>query len=245
MDAMIWNNKVKATFVSCLLLACSQSLAADGQSVNPDMQKQDLTLLKQKVEAFLNTQTIGYPGEVSVRAGAIDRNLKLANCPAAEVFLPAGSRAWGKTSVAIHCAAPVAWTIYVQATISVMADYFVAAMPLGQGHIMMNQDLLKVKGDLTKLPAGIFTDPSQVIGRSVSISLTAGSVLRQEMLKMPLAVQQGQTVTITSNGNGFQVSAEGKALTTATEGQSVQVKVASGEVIAGIARLGGQVEVAF
>ena len=77
------------------------------------------------------------------------------------------------------------------------------------------------------------------------MSLMAGAVLRQDMLKTPMAIQRGQTVLVTSNGKGFSVSAEGKAMGSAGEGQIVQVKVASGELVSGVARPGGQVEVTF
>ena len=100
-------------------------------------------------------------------------------------------------------------------------------------------------GDLTQLPAGVFTDQGQAVGRTVNISITAGTVLRQEMLKVSPSVQQGQTVMVTSKGKGFSVSVEGQALAKANEGQVVQVKVASGQVVSGIARNGGQVEVGF
>jgi flagella basal body P-ring formation protein FlgA len=48
-----------------------------------------------------------------------------------------------------------------------------------------------------------------------------------------------------SNGNGFSVSAEGKAIGNAGDGQIVQVRTPSGTVISGTARTGGMVEVAF
>ena len=65
------------------------------------------------------------------------------------------------------------------------------------------------------------------------------------MLKVTPVVQQGQTVKVTSVGKGFSVSAEGQAMAKANEGQLVQVKVASGQVITGVARNGGQIEVNF
>lgn len=207
--------------------------------------KQNLPAVKAKIAEFLEMQTIGYPGKVSVHVGAIDPNIKLAYCPELQVFLPAGSRAWGKTSVGVRCNAPSNWTIYVQATVNVEAKYLVAAAPLAQGQIVTIQDLLFEKGDLTQLPAGVFTDMAQAIGRSVSMSMNVGTVLRQEMLKITPVVQQGQTVKVTSVGEGFSVSAEGKAMTKANEGQLVQVKVSSGQVVTGIARIGGQVEVNF
>ena len=207
--------------------------------------KQNLSAVKAKIAEFLETQTIGYPGKVSVQVGAIDPNVKLVQCPELQAFLPAGSRAWGKTSVGVRCVAPANWTIYVQATVNVTAQYLVAAAPLAQGQVVTSQDLLFEKGDLTQLPAGIFTDIAQAVGRSVSMSMNAGTVLRQEMLKVPPVVQQGQTVKVTSVGKGFSVSAEGQAMTKANEGQLVQVKVASGQVITGVARNGGQIEVNF
>lgn len=236
---------LKTSVLIILLSMLNAAYAEDERHMNTITQKQDLALLKMQVEDFLKMETNGYPGDVTVNGVSIDRNLKLAQCPDPTFSLASGIRAWAKTSVAVSCTSPVKWTIYVQANISIVADYFIAAMPLAQGHTVTKEDLMKVRGDLTKLPAGIFTDVNQVIGRTVNISLMSGSLLRQEMLKMPIAVQQGQTVTLKTVGNGFQASTEAKALNTAVEGQPVQVKVSSGEVIAGVARAGGQVEVTF
>ncbi len=214
-------------------------------ATNTQTAKQDLAILKAKIVEFLETQAIGYPGKVTVSAGAIDPSLRLASCPDAQVFLPAGSRAWGKTSVGVRCNAPGVWTIYVQATVNVAAQYLVAAVPLAQGHTVTSQDLIFETGDLTQLPAGIFTSLDQAVGHTVNISMNAGTVIRQEMLKVPPVVQQGQMVMITTTGKGFSVSAEGQAMTKANEGQVVQVKVASGQVVTGIARQGGLIEVGY
>jgi len=230
------------TFCNAELVSATSS--ATIVATNPSA-KQNLATVKVKITEFLETQTIGYPGKVSVHVGAIDPNLKLAQCPDVQVFLPTGSRAWGKTSVGVRCNDPNIWTIYVQATINVVAQYLVAATPLAQGQIVTNEDLLFESGDLTQLPAGVFTDQAQAIGRSVNISMKAGTVLRQEMLKISPVVQQGQTVKLISSGTGFSVTAEGQAMSKANEGQVVQVKVASGQIVTGIARNGGQIEVGF
>ncbi|MDO9204750.1 flagellar basal body P-ring formation chaperone FlgA [Methylotenera sp.] len=224
---------------------CFAESAPASIPVSAPMAKQNLTIIKTKITEFLETQAIGYPGKVSVQAGAIDSNLKLAQCPDVQVFMPTGSKAWGKTSVGVRCNAPNVWTIYVQATVNVIAQYLVAASPLAQGQVVTSQDIMFQSGDLTQLPAGVFTNQGQAIGRTVNISMNAGTVLRQEMLKIAPVVQQGQTVMLTTKGSGFSVSAEGLAMAKANEGQVVQVKVASGQVVTGIARNGGQVEVGF
>jgi flagellar basal body P-ring formation protein FlgA len=207
--------------------------------------KQDLSVLKQKIEAFLLEQSAGYAGEIKVTAGNIDPNLKLAACFSPEVFLPPGSRAWGNTSVGIQCNAPQQWKIYAQANISIKAQYLVAAHPLSQGHIVTQQDLVFAEGDLTRLPAGVFTDANQIVGQTVRSPLMAGSVFRQNMLKQALAIQQGQTVLLTTAGVGFTINAEGKALKNASLGQVVPVKVNNGQVVSGVARADGKVEVSF
>lgn len=248
------NNYMRVKMIMTTLMLVSSltsviSFAAPAAATPPQAvgqpAKQNLTIIKTKIVEFLEMQTIGYPGKVSVHAGAIDPNLRLAQCPDMQVFLPTGSRAWGKTSVGVRCSVPSAWTIYVQATVNVIAQYLVAATPLAQGTVVSNEDVLFENGDLTQLPAGVFTDAAQAIGRTANVSMTAGTVLRQEMLKMPLAVQRGQTVVVTSVGKGFTVSAEGQAMANANEGQVVQVKVTSGQIITGVARNGGQVDVGF
>jgi len=233
---------IKAAVVSVCAGMFIHAHAQEASRESAVFQKQDLAQLTQLAEDFLKRESTGHPGDVQIQVTPIDRHLKLAHCPNLQITLPVGSRAWGKTSMAVSCMAPK-WTIYMQAKVSVIADYYVAALPLSQGHTVVAEDLMKVQGDLTKLPAGIFTDPAQAIGRTVNISLMSGAVLKQEMLRMPMAIQQGQTVTLKTVGHGFEVSTDAKALNNAAEGQAVQVKVVSGEVIAGIARSGGQVEV--
>ena len=65
------------------------------------------------------------------------------------------------------------------------------------------------------------------------------------MLRSPLVVTQGQGVRLVTQGPGFQVSSEGRALGNAADGQSVQVRSASGQTVSGVARSGGIVEVRY
>lgn len=234
------------TMLAAMLLALYSVLSLAASTTPASRaEHQDLALVSASISEFLLKQSIGYPGKVTVSAGAIDPNLKLTACSELQVFLPAGSRAWGKTSVGVRCLRPKPWTIYAQATVSVAAQYLVAAAPLAQGRVVSREDFIFENGDLTQLPAGVFTDPAQAIGRSVTISIMAGTVLRQEMLKLPLAVLQGQTVMVKTVGQGFTVSVEGQAMANAMDGQVLRVKLASGQVVTGIARNGGQVEVGF
>lgn len=207
--------------------------------------RQQHAALRQTVEQFLHTQAAGLSGNTSIAVGAIDPRLNLPACATPEAFLPAGSRAWGKTTVGVRCTAPVSWTVYVPATVRVHGDYVVAAAPLAQGQSISANNLAKAKGDLTTLPAGVVTDAALAIGRTLSISLPAGAPLRQDVLRAQQAIQQGQMVRVMSTGPGFRVSAEARALNNANDGQVAQARTASGQVVSGVARMGGIIEVTY
>lgn len=219
------------------------ALATTAQAQSPAAARQDGAAVRKLVEQFLQTQTAGLPGKVTVTVSPVDPRLGLAACPDPQAFQQPGARAWGKTTVGVRCTAP-AWTVYVQAQVNVIAEYVAAAAPLAQGQPIEASQLAMVKGDLALLPSGIVTDMAQAIGRSPTISLPAGTPLRADNLKSKLVVLQNQTVRVVSGGAGFSVSAEGKALTNAAEGQVVQVRTPSGAVLSGTARAGGVVEVA-
>lgn len=216
-----------------------------GAGAQPTVARQDPSVLRQGVEQFLRVQSAGLPGEVQVTVGQIDSRNAMPACAAPEYFLPNGSRPWGRTAVGVRCTVPSAWTIYVQAAVQVQGDYVITTAPVARGQVLGAGDLARVRGDLTALPAGIVTDPEQAVGRSASMSLAAGTPLRGDALRSVQAVQQGQTVRLVSSGPGFSVSAEARALNNAAEGQVAQARTTSGQVISGIAREGGLVEVRY
>lgn len=206
---------------------------------------QDPAPVRMAVEQFLAVQTRGLPGEVSHSIGSLDPNNRLAPCPAFDVSLPPGARAWGRTSVNVRCLAERGWSVFLPVHIRVVTDYLVTAMPLAQGQAVTTAALARQRGDLADLPPGTLTDESQAVGRSARLPIAAGRPLRADMLREPLVVQQNQTVKVISSGPGFQVANEGRALGNAIDGQIVQVRLNSGQVVSGTARPGGVVEVGF
>lgn len=224
-----------------LLLFLPFKLAA----TEPAEARQDHLTITRNVEQFLRNQTIGLPGQVNITIGNIDSRLNLKACIFPEPFLPQGSRAWGKTTVGIRCSAPVSWTIYLQATVKVISNYIAIATSLSQGKVIGPHDIIKLKGDLTSLPNGIITEESQAVGRTLAISLTSGTPLRFDALRNQFAIQQSQLVRLISIGSGFSVSTEARALANANEGQIIPVKTTSGQLITGVAKAGGVVEVHF
>ncbi len=201
--------------------------------------------LRASVSSFLIAQTAGVPGKAVIEVGQPDARLALGACAAHEVFLPTGSRAWGRINVGVRCTQGANWTVYIPSRVRVEGEYLVAARALGRGQVIAEGDYAFMRGDLTELPPNMIIDAQQAVGQSVQVAIGAGQPLRADWLRAPPAVQQGQIVKLIARGSGFAVSHDGKALATAQAGQTVQVRTGSGQVVSGIARPGGIVEVMY
>lgn len=214
---------------------------------------QDHALIRNLVADFVQRQTAALPGKVSYQIDEIDRRIVLPRCARPEAFLPAGSQLIGKTSVGVRCppgneetggsrpAAGKGWSIFVPVQIRLGLNLLTSVRQLPPGHTLQEQDLASQATE-TSRPGG-FTDPGQVVGKVLRHGIAAGQVLREDMLRQPYSVTQGQAVQLVVQGDGFSIRSEGIALNNASEGQAVQVRVASGRVVGGIARAGGIVEI--
>lgn len=231
--------RMRYSLFSLILLALLSTPAARAN------ERQDLAQLQRIVEAYVRKEAAGLPGSITFSVTPLDNRLSMPSCASPEPFMPPGGRLWGKSAVGVRCLAPVAWTIYANVQVEVNAEYVVTARPVSQGETLGRQDLSVMRGDLARLPAGVVIDPTQAVGKQLGLSVGAGQPLRNDMLRAPMVVTQGQGVKLLTQGPGFQVSAEGRALGNASDGQLVQVRASSGQTISGIARAGGVVEVRY
>lgn len=205
----------------------------------------DAEPIQRAIADFLRVQNKGLPGQASYRIGAINAGGLPAGCRTIDVTMDAGAPPWGRTHVKARCTEGATWSLYVPVQIHVAVDYLVSARPLRAGQLVAEGDIARRQGDLADLPAGVLTDPAQALGQSSRVSLPADRPLRADMLRQPMVVKQGQTVKLVSGGAGFQVTSEGRALNNAATGEVAQVRLASGQVISGIARNDGTVGVTY
>jgi len=224
--------------VAALALLAGAPLTAPAQ--------QPPAAVREAVHAFLARETAGLPGTVRVEVGELDARNQLPACAALTAFMPAGTRAWGRISVGVRCDSPVTWTAYVPAQVAVTTEYLVTARPIRPGQIVSPADLATRVGDLAAQPDNTLTDMAQAVGHHARHAVASGNTLRADMLRLPPAVRQGQTVKVVSGGDaGFRVTSEGRALNAAADGEPVRVRMGTGQVVSGTARNGGVVEVRY
>lgn len=223
-------------YLLCLMLACTPALASEWQSKES---------IQAAAEAFVQQRTAAIDGEVSISSTPPDSRVKVGKCNNLETSLPSGNRLWGRASVKVSCSAPVKWTIYVPVMVKVSGKAVVTTRAIGGGQLIDAQDVEIQVIDLTPYPVGVFTQLDQAVGKTTSASIPAGSPVRPEVLRTPLAIKQGQQVIVIAKGENFKVTSEGLAMGNALLGQIVAVKTKSGQIVKGIAKADGTVEVSF
>lgn len=222
----------KLLLIIWLTLQCAHALAA----------AQDHQELRNSVIAFVQQQTATLPGRAIYQVDEIDRRIILPQCSKLEVFLPTGSHLIGKTSVGVRCSGSNGWSVFVPVQIKISLDLLISARQLPPGLTLRHEDISTQTTEITQ--AGGITDPKQVTGKVLRYGIAAGQILREEMLRPPYSVTQGQTIQLVIQGSRFSIRSAGIALNNASEGQPVKVRNDAGVVVSGMARADGVVEIA-
>lgn len=208
---------------------------------------QDNEVLTQRVAHFVSQalEPLADPGDTPTITVGVPRSDRLAACDDPTPFLPPGTRLRTSLNVGVRCAAPVVWTTYVPVTVSLSVTYYVAARAIPADQPIVADDLAPRTVTLDRLPPAAVRDPAQLIGLVATNRVNAGQPVKAGALRDAQSVMRGQKVRVTAVGSGFSVSSEGQALATAAPGAMVQVRTASGQLITGIVRHAGLVEVSL
>lgn len=203
---------------------------------------QDHQLLRQTVAQFVQQQTAALPGKASYSIEEIDPRLALPHCDHLETFLPSGSQLIGKTSIGLRCSRPATWSIFVPVQIKISMDLLISTRQLPAGHVLQDEDVSSQLMEVTQV--GGLSDGKIAIGKVLRYSISAGQVLREDMLRPPFSVQQGQTVQLIIQGEGFKIRSSGVALNNASEGQIARARNDAGHLVSGIAQPNGVINIA-
>ncbi|MFC5429113.1 flagellar basal body P-ring formation chaperone FlgA [Paraburkholderia denitrificans] len=204
--------------------------------------QEDGEVIRAAALKFLQQQSVGLPGRITVTVAPVFPR-GLAACTQLEPFMPPGARTWGRTTVGVRCIGEKPWTLFVSARVAVAITYYTAARQIEPSQVLTVADLVPREGDLASLPRTVITDPSQATGALALLRISAGLPLRTDMLRSAQSVTIGQTVRVVAEGANFTISSEGSALNNAAPGQQVRVRTAGGQIITGVAKDAGTVQV--
>ncbi|CAN5276717.1 flagellar basal body P-ring formation chaperone FlgA [soil metagenome] len=189
------------------------------------------------------TKTAASGRRVAIEVGSLDARLRLKACSHIEAFMPASSRAWGKTHIGVRCNEPAGWTVFVPVDVHVFGTVAVANRPLAPGQSLGAGDVSFEERDLTRIAGDVVSTEAQLRDRVMARSFAAGQALVATGLRAQPVLGNGDAVKVLVDGDGFSIEAAGVALSQADDGAPVRVRLDSGRFVQGIAREGRVVQV--
>jgi flagella basal body P-ring formation protein FlgA len=167
--------------------------------------------------------------------GEPDSRLRLAPCARVEPFVPPGTRLWGKTRLGLRCAEGVSrWSIFLPLTVKAFGPAWVVRGELAAGTVLNVGDAMQAEVDWAQEPSPILATPAQWLGQVAVRTLGTGQALRQALLRPAQVFQAGSQVRVLAQGAGFQIVADGLALSAGVIGQSARVRMDNGRVMSGL-----------
>jgi flagella basal body P-ring formation protein FlgA len=182
--------------------------------------------------------------KISVEVGALDAHLRLAPCRRIDPQWPAGVRPWGRIRVALRCVdGPVPWKVYLPVTVHALGRAPVAIAALPAGTVVEPRHLAEAEVDLAARTDMPLRDAADLLGRTLARALPAGQPIHSADLRQRQWFAAGDLVRVVAVGPGYQVSAEGQAVTPGIEGQPSRVRTESGRIVTGRAVADRRLEV--
>jgi flagella basal body P-ring formation protein FlgA len=174
------------------------------------------------------------PLRMEVTLGSLDSRLRLASCPHVEPYLPAGTRLWGKTRLGLRCLDGVSrWNVFVPVTVKAVGRAWVVRRDVAPGTLLDEADLMQSQVDWAEDASPIMADRGQWLGQVTVRALGTGQALRQNMVRPAQVFQAGAQVRVVAGGVGFQITADGQALSAGMVGQLTRVWMDNGRVMSG------------
>lgn len=215
----------------CLGLALSAQAAQDPAS-EPEL----VTLTRRWLDGAVAgaTAQAGVPLRLEVVVGALDGRLRLAPCARVEPYLPPGARLWGKTRVGLRCSeGPARWNVFLPVTVKAFGPAWVVRSDLPAGAVLSEADLMQAEVDWAEAPSPVMAQPQQWVGQVAVRALATGWTLRQNMVRPATVFQAGTQVRVVAQGVGFQITADGQALSAGVIGQLARVRMDNGRIMSG------------
>lgn len=199
----------------------------------------EIRLPEKAAEVFLQSQK-GDDG-YAYRLAAPRQKAAMPNCPQdLQAGWPAGSSA-PRSQLEVSCAA-AGWTLRLPVTASELPVAVVTTRLVRSGEVLQAADVRLAAINRNQTSQGL-RDLQLAIGRMVTATLPAGTVLQGGQLRLPYVVKMNQPVRLQAKGDGFVIGSDATALGNAGVGERVNVRAGNGKVVSGIVEPDGSVSV--
>lgn len=217
---------------------CGLVTGVQAQSVSPTLSETDLLENTRRwllAQSSADVQASGVaPLRIEVVVGALDSRLRLAPCTQVQPYVPPGSRLWGKTRLGLRClTGETKWNVFIPVTIRAWGQAWVVRRDVAAGVVLTQADGMVAEVDWADEASPVMAEPAAWVGQVATRALSTGQALRQSMVRAAQVFQAGAQVRVLTQGPGFQISADGQALSPGVVGQMTRVRMDGGRVMSG------------
>jgi len=174
---------------------------------------------------FVLKQTQAPGEEIHIVVGQLDPRLNLHHCT---VPLTAFNQGYetrqGRSTVGVRCTDHKPWSLYVPIKIKNFKQVVILKQSSTRNTVLTEDDISLEKMNINRLSSGYFRDIEQVKGKILTQSLSKGAVLTNNHIKLPMAINRGQLVTLIAKNSVIEVRAKGKAMSKGAIGERIKVK---------------------
>jgi len=209
------------------LLSCAPAFSQEIQSLEAVRDTAQSYVLKQVPSQ--------HPGSVTVNVGALDSRLRLASCAQPlKAALPSGATFRARMTVAVSCAGPTTWTVYVPVNIETQISVLVLRHAAAPGARLTADDVEVQARTVTGAGDDYLTETTELAGRTLKRPLGAGAAVTAEAMVADSLVKRGQQVTLLAAAGGMEVRARGVAMNDAPAAGRIKAQnLSSGRIVEG------------
>jgi flagellar basal body P-ring formation protein FlgA len=199
-------------------------------------QSQSLEALRAAAQEFVLKQVPSQkPGSVQVNVGALDSRLRLAACESPlKAALPTNATFRARMTVAVSCAGPATWTVYVPVNIETQTTVLVLRHAVGRGARLTAEDVEVQSRTVTGAGDDYLTEPAELAGRTLKRPLGAGAAVTADAMVADSLIKRGQQVTLLAAVGAMEVRARGVAMNDAPAAGRIKAQnLSSGRIVEG------------
>ncbi|XOZ35155.1 flagellar basal body P-ring formation chaperone FlgA [Halomonadaceae bacterium KBTZ08] len=161
---------------------------------------------------------------VEFEIGSVDKRLSLSQCPQPlDVEFAGDPERSTRATLLVSCEGNRPWRIFLNATVRIQVEGWVADRPIGRGERLTSDMLRSSPVVINEQRRGGFRDPEHMIGMQAKRTIRAGTTITPRMLEQPLAVERGDRVVISAGTEVFSITTRGEAQRSGHVGEQIPV----------------------
>ncbi len=113
---------------------------------------------------------------------------------------------------------------WVMAKTALITPVVISSCPIRRGEIITEDKIKVIRKMMTDIPAEIFTNPKEIIGKRARINIRANRVIYRTMVEIPPLIKRGQRVKIVAESDTLRITAPGMAKEDGRLGDMIRVQ---------------------